>query len=166
MTLNEGYMAVQYNSFPFITHILDLFQYIGTMDVPRPSSRVEIVAAMRKIRVSIISLLILTRLELIQKQCLLCYDLFAFLYQLSVCIFQRYEILSIISSMFVFKYDFKLKGVKKRKVCLSVSVDGVKLTQSRKHRVRYCQSIPLFSRLLYRLHFCDVSSFHITNKFK
>lgn len=56
-------------------------KYIGTMDVPRPSSRVEIVAAMRKIR-----------------------------------------------------YDFKLKGVKKRKVCLSVSVDGVKLTQSRKHR--------------------------------
>lgn len=56
-------------------------KYIGTMDVPRPSSRVEIVAAMRKIR-----------------------------------------------------YDFKLKGVKKRKVCLSVSVDGVKITQSRKHR--------------------------------
>lgn len=28
------------------------FQYIGTMEVPRPSSRVEIVAAMRKIRVS------------------------------------------------------------------------------------------------------------------
>lgn len=55
-------------------------KYIGTMDVPRPSSRVEIVAAMRKIR-----------------------------------------------------YDFKLKGVKKRKVCLSVSVDGVKITQSRKH---------------------------------
>lgn len=56
-------------------------KYIGTMNVPRPSSRVEIVAAMRKIR-----------------------------------------------------YDFKLKGVKKRKVCLSVSVDGVKITQSRKHR--------------------------------
>lgn len=56
-------------------------KYIGTMDVPRPSSRVEIVAAMRKIR-----------------------------------------------------YDFKLKGVKKRKVCLSVSVDGVKITQSRKHK--------------------------------
>ena len=28
-----------------------VFQYIGTLDVPRPSSRVEIVAAMRKIRV-------------------------------------------------------------------------------------------------------------------
>lgn len=29
-----------------------VFQYIGTLDVPRPSSRVEIVAAMRRIRVS------------------------------------------------------------------------------------------------------------------
>jgi len=27
-------------------------QYIGTLDVPRPTSRVEIVAAMRRIRVS------------------------------------------------------------------------------------------------------------------
>ena len=32
---------------------LQTFQYIGTLDVPRPSSRVEIVAAMRRIRVSI-----------------------------------------------------------------------------------------------------------------
>lgn len=47
--------------------VLDLFQYIGTMDVPRPSSRVEIVAAMRKIRVSIIVLLILSRSELTPK---------------------------------------------------------------------------------------------------
>lgn len=29
-----------------------LFQYIGMLDVPRPTSRVEIVAAMRRIRVS------------------------------------------------------------------------------------------------------------------
>ena len=28
-----------------------MLQYIGTLDVPRPSSRVEIVAAMRRIRV-------------------------------------------------------------------------------------------------------------------
>nr|XP_022321424.1 carboxyl-terminal PDZ ligand of neuronal nitric oxide synthase protein-like [Crassostrea virginica]XP_022321426.1 carboxyl-terminal PDZ ligand of neuronal nitric oxide synthase protein-like [Crassostrea virginica] len=55
-------------------------KYIGTMEVPRPSSRVEIVAAMRKIR-----------------------------------------------------YDFKVKGIKKRKVCLSVSVDGVRITHSRRH---------------------------------
>lgn len=31
------------------------FQYIGSLDVPRPSSRVEIVAAMRRIRVTIFS---------------------------------------------------------------------------------------------------------------
>ena len=35
--------------------LLFLFQYIGTLDVPRPSSRVEIVAAMRRIRVSILN---------------------------------------------------------------------------------------------------------------
>ena len=29
-----------------------IFQYIGSLDVPRPNSRVEIVAAMRRIRVS------------------------------------------------------------------------------------------------------------------
>lgn len=29
-----------------------VFQYIGSLDVPRPNSRVEIVAAMRRIRVS------------------------------------------------------------------------------------------------------------------
>lgn len=47
--------------------VLDLFQYIGTMDVPRPSSRVEIVAAMRKIRVGIVPLFILTRGQLTPK---------------------------------------------------------------------------------------------------
>lgn len=31
-----------------------LLQYIGTMDVPRPTSRVEIVAAMRRVRVSML----------------------------------------------------------------------------------------------------------------
>ncbi|ESP04809.1 hypothetical protein LOTGIDRAFT_109691 [Lottia gigantea] len=30
--------------------VIFIFQYIGTLDVPRPSSRVEIVAAMRRIR--------------------------------------------------------------------------------------------------------------------
>lgn len=32
--------------------LCSVFQYIGSLDVPRPSSRVEIVAAMRRIRVS------------------------------------------------------------------------------------------------------------------
>ncbi|XP_026320709.1 uncharacterized protein LOC113230571 isoform X4 [Hyposmocoma kahamanoa] len=50
-------------------------KYIGTMDVPRPTSRVEIVAAMRRVR-----------------------------------------------------YEFKAKGVKKRKVTVDVSTDGVRVT--------------------------------------
>ncbi|XP_028032160.1 carboxyl-terminal PDZ ligand of neuronal nitric oxide synthase protein isoform X3 [Bombyx mandarina] len=50
-------------------------KYIGTMDVPRPTSRVEIVAAMRRVR-----------------------------------------------------YEFKARGVKKRKVIVDVSTDGVRVT--------------------------------------
>lgn len=30
-----------------------IFQYVGSLDVPRPNSRMEIVAAMRRIRVSL-----------------------------------------------------------------------------------------------------------------
>ncbi|XP_047524136.1 dystrophin-like protein 1 isoform X4 [Pieris napi] len=50
-------------------------KYIGTMDVPRPTSRVEIVAAMRRVR-----------------------------------------------------YEFKARGMKKRKVTVDVSTDGVRVT--------------------------------------
>ncbi|XP_045201131.1 carboxyl-terminal PDZ ligand of neuronal nitric oxide synthase protein-like isoform X2 [Mercenaria mercenaria] len=56
-------------------------KYIGTLDVPRPSSRVEIVAAMRRIR-----------------------------------------------------YEFKAKGIKKKKVDLTVSVEGVKVSISKKKK--------------------------------
>ncbi|XP_049786230.1 carboxyl-terminal PDZ ligand of neuronal nitric oxide synthase protein-like [Schistocerca cancellata] len=56
-------------------------KYIGTMDVPRPKSRVEIVAAMRMIR-----------------------------------------------------YEFKAKGVKKKKVTLEISVDGVRVTLRKKKK--------------------------------
>lgn len=56
-------------------------KYIGSMDVPRPSSRVEIVAAMRRIR-----------------------------------------------------YEFKSKGVKKKKVLLEVSVDGVRVSLRKKKK--------------------------------
>lgn len=56
-------------------------KYIGTLDVPRPSSRVEIVAAMRRIR-----------------------------------------------------YEFKAKAIKKRKVDLTVSVDGVKVCICKKKK--------------------------------
>ncbi|KAI5647019.1 phosphotyrosine interaction domain (PTB/PID) domain-containing protein [Phthorimaea operculella] len=54
-------------------------KYIGTMDVPRPTSRVEIVAAMRRVR-----------------------------------------------------YEFKAKGVKKRKVTVDISTDGVRVTTRKK----------------------------------
>lgn len=36
-----------------MNNIFFYLQYIGMLDVPRPTSRVEIVAAMRRIRVSI-----------------------------------------------------------------------------------------------------------------
>uniref|UniRef100_A0A1B6F2D7 PID domain-containing protein n=1 Tax=Cuerna arida TaxID=1464854 RepID=A0A1B6F2D7_9HEMI len=56
-------------------------KYIGTLDVPRPTSRVEIVAAMRRIR-----------------------------------------------------YEFKAKGIKKKKVTVEISVDGVRVTLRKKKK--------------------------------
>ncbi|KAM8933852.1 carboxyl-terminal PDZ ligand of neuronal nitric oxide synthase protein-like [Pelodytes ibericus] len=56
-------------------------KYIGSLDVPRPNSRVEIVAAMRRIR-----------------------------------------------------YEFKAKNIKKKKVGISVSVDGVKVVARKKQK--------------------------------
>ncbi|XP_069793911.1 carboxyl-terminal PDZ ligand of neuronal nitric oxide synthase protein-like [Narcine bancroftii] len=57
-------------------------KYIGTLDVPRPNSRVEIVAAMRRIR-----------------------------------------------------YEFKAKNIKKKKVNIMVSVDGVKILLRKKKKM-------------------------------
>ncbi|PIK50139.1 putative carboxyl-terminal PDZ ligand of neuronal nitric oxide synthase protein [Apostichopus japonicus] len=59
-------------------------QYIGTLDVPRPSSRVEIVAAMRRIR-----------------------------------------------------YEFKAKGIKKKKVNITSSVEGVTVSLRKKKKRDY-----------------------------
>uniref|UniRef100_A0A1B8Y5E8 Carboxyl-terminal PDZ ligand of neuronal nitric oxide synthase protein n=1 Tax=Xenopus tropicalis TaxID=8364 RepID=A0A1B8Y5E8_XENTR len=56
-------------------------EYIGSLDVPRPNSRVEIVAAMRRIR-----------------------------------------------------YEFKAKNIKKKKVSIMVSVDGVKVVMRKKQK--------------------------------
>ncbi|NXJ87901.1 CAPON protein, partial [Corythaixoides concolor] len=61
-------------------------KYIGSLDVPRPNSRVEIVAAMRRIR-----------------------------------------------------YEFKAKNIKKKKVSIIVSVDGVKVILRKKQKVRLLQ---------------------------
>ncbi|XP_069603482.1 carboxyl-terminal PDZ ligand of neuronal nitric oxide synthase protein-like isoform X2 [Ranitomeya imitator] len=56
-------------------------KYIGSLDVPRPNSRVEIVAAMRRIR-----------------------------------------------------FEFKAKNIKKKKISITVSVDGVKITVRKKQK--------------------------------
>ncbi|NXD09262.1 CAPON protein, partial [Nothocercus nigrocapillus] len=63
-------------------------KYIGSLDVPRPNSRVEIVAAMRRIR-----------------------------------------------------YEFKAKNIKKKKVSIIVSVDGVKVILRKKQKVRFLQHL-------------------------
>ncbi|KIH68221.1 phosphotyrosine interaction domain protein [Ancylostoma duodenale] len=55
------------------------FQYVGSMEIPRPGTRIEIVAAMRRVR-----------------------------------------------------YEFKARGIKKRPVDITVSVDGVKVVLQRK----------------------------------
>ncbi|XP_048520424.1 carboxyl-terminal PDZ ligand of neuronal nitric oxide synthase protein-like isoform X2 [Dendroctonus ponderosae] len=60
------------------------FQFIGMLDVPRPTSRVEIVAAMRRIR-----------------------------------------------------YEFKAKGIKKKKVTVEVSIEGVKVTLRKKKKRKH-----------------------------
>ncbi|KAL4717490.1 hypothetical protein ACJJTC_000639 [Scirpophaga incertulas] len=67
-------------------------KYIGTMDVPRPTSRVEIVAAMRRVR-----------------------------------------------------YEFKAKGVKKRKVTVDISTNGVRIT-THTHIGKRSSTAKLFSR--------------------
>ncbi|XP_075990528.1 uncharacterized protein LOC142986133 isoform X3 [Anticarsia gemmatalis] len=68
-------------------------KYIGTMDVPRPTSRVEIVAAMRRVR-----------------------------------------------------YEFKARGVKKRKVTVDVSTDGVRISTRSKKRKTKSTGSKLFGR--------------------
>ncbi|XP_035219385.1 carboxyl-terminal PDZ ligand of neuronal nitric oxide synthase protein-like [Stegodyphus dumicola] len=70
-----------YNEEAFQHGITFHAKYIGSLEVPRPSSRVEIVAAMRRIR-----------------------------------------------------YEFKAKSIKKKKVSISVSVDGVKVILRSKRR--------------------------------
>ncbi|XP_074027997.1 capon-like protein isoform X2 [Leptinotarsa decemlineata] len=83
-------------------------KYIGTLDVPRPTSKVEIVAAMRRIR-----------------------------------------------------YEFKAKGIKKKKVTIEVSVDGVKVTlrkkRKRKHWMDDGKSV-LLSHPVYRIFYVSHDS--------
>ncbi|XP_054723200.1 LOW QUALITY PROTEIN: carboxyl-terminal PDZ ligand of neuronal nitric oxide synthase protein-like [Uloborus diversus] len=73
-----------YNEEAFQHGITFHAKYIGSLDVPRPNSRIEIVAAMRRIR-----------------------------------------------------YEFKAKSLKKKKVSITVSVDGVKVVLRNKKRTNH-----------------------------
>ncbi|KAK8749586.1 hypothetical protein OTU49_015446, partial [Cherax quadricarinatus] len=82
-------------------------QYIGTLDVPRPTSRVEIVAAMRRIR-----------------------------------------------------YEFKAKGIKKKKVSFEVSTDGVKVSLRKKKKQAHLDENKLLvmSHPIYRIFYVSHDS--------
>ncbi|KAH1004103.1 hypothetical protein HUJ04_003905 [Dendroctonus ponderosae] len=68
----------------YVNVSLKMKYFIGMLDVPRPTSRVEIVAAMRRIR-----------------------------------------------------YEFKAKGIKKKKVTVEVSIEGVKVTLRKKKKRKH-----------------------------
>ncbi|XP_053636929.2 carboxyl-terminal PDZ ligand of neuronal nitric oxide synthase protein isoform X2 [Cherax quadricarinatus] len=82
-------------------------KYIGTLDVPRPTSRVEIVAAMRRIR-----------------------------------------------------YEFKAKGIKKKKVSFEVSTDGVKVSLRKKKKQAHLDENKLLvmSHPIYRIFYVSHDS--------
>ncbi|XP_071529702.1 carboxyl-terminal PDZ ligand of neuronal nitric oxide synthase protein-like isoform X3 [Panulirus ornatus] len=82
-------------------------KYIGTLDVPRPTSRVEIVAAMRRIR-----------------------------------------------------YEFKAKGIKKKKVSFEVSTDGVKVALRKKKKQAHLDENKLLvmSHPIYRIFYVSHDS--------
>ncbi|XP_044751081.1 capon-like protein isoform X4 [Coccinella septempunctata] len=83
-------------------------KFIGSLDVPRPTSRVEIVSAMRRIR-----------------------------------------------------YEFKAKGIKKKKVTIEISVDGVKVTLRKKKKRKQWQDdgkTTLLSHPIYRIFYVSHDS--------
>ncbi|OXB76375.1 UNVERIFIED_CONTAM: hypothetical protein H355_006786 [Colinus virginianus] len=80
-------------------------KYIGSLDVPRPSSRVEIVAAMRRIRSTATQTQPPLQSHISSNLCL--------------------------SSQ---QYEFKAKNIKKKKVSIIVSVDGVKVILRKKQK--------------------------------
>ncbi|XP_046468253.1 carboxyl-terminal PDZ ligand of neuronal nitric oxide synthase protein isoform X2 [Neodiprion pinetum] len=82
-------------------------KFIGSLEVPRPTSRVEIVAAMRRIR-----------------------------------------------------YEFKAKGIKKKKVTLEVSVDGLKVTLRKKKKQQWMDENKMFlmNHPIYRIFYVSHDS--------
>ncbi|XP_077301783.1 uncharacterized protein LOC143922430 isoform X2 [Arctopsyche grandis] len=85
-------------------------KYIGSMEVPRPTSRVEIVAAMRSVR-----------------------------------------------------YEFKAEGVKKKKVIIQISVDGVRVTLKRKKRRKFLKFQDLDSDPLQLMHHPIYRIFYVSH---
>ncbi|POI35294.1 hypothetical protein CIB84_000954, partial [Bambusicola thoracicus] len=81
--------------------------YIGSLDVPRPSSRVEIVAAMRRIRSTDNA----AQFQLPSQSHL----------SSNLCLSSH-------------QYEFKAKNIKKKKVSIIVSVDGVKVILRKKQK--------------------------------
>lgn len=51
---------------------------------------------------------------------------------LDICVHHIFQIISI---LYLFQYEFKAKGIKKKKVTIEVSVDGVKVTLRKKKKV-------------------------------
>ncbi|KAH0618197.1 hypothetical protein JD844_017198, partial [Phrynosoma platyrhinos] len=99
-------------------------KYIGSLDVPRPNSRVEIVTAMRRIRVAMI---------ILQAETLLQHDF----YLIVSVHFRVFHLFFLETPRFFIEtlfYEFKAKSIKKKKVNLMVSVDGVKVVLKKKKK--------------------------------
>uniref|UniRef100_A0AAY4A8Q5 Carboxyl-terminal PDZ ligand of neuronal nitric oxide synthase protein n=1 Tax=Denticeps clupeoides TaxID=299321 RepID=A0AAY4A8Q5_9TELE len=86
-------------------HGISFFKYIGSLDVVRPSNRMDILAAMRRIR-----------------------------------------------------YEFKVKNIKKTKVNIIVSVDGVKVVLRRKKKVKVRLLFTLTQDPIYRIFYVSHDS--------
>jgi len=73
------------------------------MEVPKPNSRIEIVAAMRRVRV--------------------------------ICV--KNSVNNFWNKIYhrFFQYEFKARGIKKKKVDFVISIDGVKVTLVKKQKV-------------------------------
>lgn len=56
------------------------------------------------------------------------------------------------------QYEFKVKNIKKKKVNLVVSVDGVKVVLRKKKKVRYCHNLPGDGRLLFEIDYNQIDS--------
>ncbi|KAK3527332.1 hypothetical protein QTP86_020260 [Hemibagrus guttatus] len=97
-------------------------KYIGSLDVPRPNSRMEIVAAMRRIR-ALPAVKCGAMASRVQYPTLM----------VSENLFPKNP--AYIMALFsINSYEFKAKSIKKKKVNMVVSVDGVKVILRKKQK--------------------------------